>query len=108
MKYASLLFTGLILGCSTPKSDQEIFSEQQRENLEVIVDSVDQPISGLEQNLIDQGLINLEEVIPGIRVELKYSTEDNFFGRDVYGDDRCLPTAGSSRNASQSAGKSSV
>ncbi|WP_289031006.1 M15 family metallopeptidase [uncultured Algoriphagus sp.] len=86
MKYASLLFTGLVFACSTPKSDQEVFSEQQRENLEPLVEKIDEPVSELEQNLIEQGLVNLEEVIPGIRVELKYSTEDNFFGQDVYGD----------------------
>ncbi|MEP1088563.1 M15 family metallopeptidase [Algoriphagus sp.] len=40
----------------------------------------------MEKVLINQGLVNVEEVIPGIKVELKYSTTDNFFGQDVYGD----------------------
>nr|WP_245803621.1 M15 family metallopeptidase [Algoriphagus marinus] len=40
----------------------------------------------LEQQLIAQGLVDLEEYIPGIKVELKYSTTDNFFGQDVYGE----------------------
>ncbi|MEN2281836.1 M15 family metallopeptidase [Algoriphagus sp. SE2] len=40
----------------------------------------------LERQLIDQKLVNVEEVVPGVKVELKYSTEDNFFGQDVYGD----------------------
>nr|WP_225587160.1 M15 family metallopeptidase [Algoriphagus sp. Y33] len=40
----------------------------------------------LEEKLISQGLVDVEEVIPGIKVELKYSTTDNFFGKDVYGD----------------------
>lgn len=40
----------------------------------------------LEQSLIDAGLVDIEEVIPGIFVDLKYSTTDNFFGQDVYGD----------------------
>nr|WP_250161321.1 M15 family metallopeptidase [Algoriphagus algorifonticola] len=44
------------------------------------------PVSELEQRLIDQGLVDLQEYIPGIRVELKYSTTDNFFGQDVYGE----------------------
>ncbi|WP_245756387.1 M15 family metallopeptidase [Algoriphagus ornithinivorans] len=43
-------------------------------------------VSELEQRLIDQGLVDLQESIPGIRVELKYSTTDNFFGQDVYGE----------------------
>ncbi|WP_092894936.1 M15 family metallopeptidase [Algoriphagus aquimarinus] len=40
----------------------------------------------LEMTLRDQGLVNVEEEIPGIMVELKYSTTDNFFKQDVYGD----------------------
>ncbi|RIW16480.1 peptidase M15 [Algoriphagus lacus] len=36
--------------------------------------------------LFAQGLVDIEVAVPGIRVELKYSTTDNFFGRDVYGD----------------------
>ncbi|TXE12689.1 M15 family metallopeptidase [Algoriphagus aquimarinus] len=40
----------------------------------------------LEMTLRGQGLVNVEEVIPGIKVELKYSTTDNFFNQDVYGD----------------------
>ncbi len=41
---------------------------------------------GLEMTLRGQGLVNVEEVIPGIKVELKYSTTDNFFKQDVYGE----------------------
>src|SRR5690554_103578 len=40
----------------------------------------------LEQRLIDAGLVNIKAVLPGVFVELKYSTEDNFFGMDVYGE----------------------
>jgi zinc D-Ala-D-Ala dipeptidase len=43
-------------------------------------------IGHLEQSLKDAGLVDVEEVIPGIFVDLKYSTTDNFFGQDVYGD----------------------
>lgn len=87
MRYLIPIILGFLAGCSSPqKSEQELFSEEQRENLEPLIETFDEPISELEQNLIDQGLVNLEEVIPGIRVELKYSTEDNFFGQDVYGD----------------------
>lgn len=82
----SLLFT---IACSAPKSDQEIFSEKQRESLVEsleVVDTSEVILPELEKTLISQGLIDVEKVIPGIRVELKYSTEDNFFGKDVYGD----------------------
>ena len=40
----------------------------------------------LEEKLLEQGLVDVTQVIPGIQVVLKYSTEDNFFQQDVYGD----------------------
>ena len=82
------LFLALGVACSSPqKSEQELFTEQQREAIEApleVFESVELP--ELEQKLIAQGLVDIEEVIPGVRVELKYSTTDNFFGKDVYDD----------------------
>lgn len=43
-------------------------------------------VGGLEQSLIDAGLVDIEVIIPGVYVDLKYSTTDNFFGEDVYGE----------------------
>jgi len=43
-------------------------------------------VGDLEQSLIDAGLVDVEVIIPGVYVDLKYSTTDNFFGQDVYGD----------------------
>lgn len=40
----------------------------------------------LEQTLRDQGLVNVQELDPSIRVSLAYSTTDNFLKTDVYGD----------------------
>jgi zinc D-Ala-D-Ala dipeptidase len=40
----------------------------------------------LEISLIEAGLVNIKEVIPEVYVDLKYSSTDNFFGKDVYGD----------------------
>lgn len=78
----------LFASCGTSqKSDQEIFSEQQREVLDPVKDiELEVKIPEIEQRLIDQGLVDLEDEIPGIKVELKYSTTDNFFGQDVYGE----------------------
>jgi len=78
----------LTLGCGTSqKSDQEIFSEHQRKVLDPVKDvELEVKTPEMEKSLIDQGLVDLEDEIPGIRVELKYSTTDNFFGQDVYGD----------------------
>lgn len=40
----------------------------------------------LEQAMMKQGLVDVQKVDPSILVELKYSTTDNFVGRDVYDD----------------------
>ncbi len=71
-------------------------TERKTENLEdVLVKEIGETLpqeeanilpQTLEESLIEQGLVDLERYIPGIEVELKYSTEDNFFGKDVYGD----------------------
>ncbi len=78
----------VVAACGTAqKSDQEVFSEQQRKVLDPITDfDPELEKTELEQTLIEQGLVNLEQAIPGIKVELKYSTTDNFFGEDVYGE----------------------
>ncbi len=41
---------------------------------------------GLEVYLKNFGLVNIQEVEPSIRVDLKYSTIDNFVGIDMYSD----------------------
>jgi D-alanyl-D-alanine dipeptidase len=33
----------------------------------------------------DYGLVDIQELAPGVLVELKYSTTDNFVGKDMYG-----------------------
>jgi D-alanyl-D-alanine dipeptidase len=38
-----------------------------------------------EQKMREQGLVNIQEIDPNILVDLKYSTTDNFVGKDVYG-----------------------
>lgn len=78
----------LLAACGTAqKSDQEVFSEQQREVLDPVKDiELESGKTELEEKLVVQGLVNVEEAIPGVKVELKYSTTDNFFGQDVYGD----------------------
>lgn len=39
-----------------------------------------------EATMAKQGLVDLQKVDPTILVDLKYSTTDNFVGKDVYGD----------------------
>ncbi|WP_080058758.1 M15 family metallopeptidase [Spirosoma aerolatum] len=40
----------------------------------------------VEAAMIKQGLVDVQSVDPTILVELKYSTTDNFVGKDVYGE----------------------
>ena len=69
------------------EEEMKIPSESVEIVEEVIVEPIDvESIGDLEQSLIDAGLVNIETEIPGIFVELKYSTTDNFFGQDVYSD----------------------
>jgi zinc D-Ala-D-Ala dipeptidase len=88
MRKIPVILAVLAVACSSPKSDQETFSEQQRDALfeKGETENVGQSLPELEQTLIAQGLVDVEKLIPGIKVELKYSTTDNFFGKDVYGD----------------------
>lgn len=49
------------------------------------------PMSEFEKMFRDSGLVDLAEFIPGIRIDLKYTTRDNFVKADVYGDlDKCF------------------
>ncbi|MEM6265041.1 MAG: M15 family metallopeptidase [Bacteroidota bacterium] len=45
---------------------------------------VSRDTGALEKRMIAQGLVNVQKVNPSIRVLLKYSTSDNFLGKDVY------------------------
>ena len=47
--------------------------------------AVNQPV-GLEKKLITSGLVNISRLDPSISVSLKYSTEDNFLHKNMYGD----------------------
>ncbi len=88
MRQSILGLLVLAASCSSPvKSDQEIFSEQQRKVLDPVKEvELEVPLPELEQKLIEQGLVDVKTVVPSVRIELKYSTTDNFFGKDVYGD----------------------
>ncbi|NOQ73555.1 MAG: peptidase M15 [Crocinitomix sp.] len=42
-------------------------------------------IDTLEQRLIDSGLVNIEDIIPGVLTDVRYSDTNNFMATDVYG-----------------------
>jgi D-alanyl-D-alanine dipeptidase len=80
------------MACQAPRNDElaeslEAWPElSEADTASLDFSSGQQPVGKLEQRLIDAGLVDIKTVIPGIYVELKYSTEDNFFGKDVYGE----------------------
>jgi D-alanyl-D-alanine dipeptidase len=88
LKFAILLLQSIILiSCASERSVDtldEVIEQEIEENL-LLIEEGSKPVI-LEQSLINQGLVDLEGSIAGIRVELKYSTTDNFFGKDVYGE----------------------
>jgi zinc D-Ala-D-Ala dipeptidase len=51
----------------------------------IIIEEPVYVVDTLEQSLIDAGLINVQDSIPGIFVDLRYSTTNNFMNEDVYG-----------------------
>ena len=56
------------------------FSQQLKKS------SINRDLPETEQRMINQGLVDIQKIDAGILVELKYSTTDNFIGKDVYGD----------------------
>jgi zinc D-Ala-D-Ala dipeptidase len=88
----------LLPGCQNPKStDQAIpvdgrasgYAIEKADSVHMNFlsrkDTTEEP-GDLEKSLQAAGLVNIQEVIPDALVELKYSTTDNFFGKDVYGE----------------------
>ncbi len=87
MKRSALLLLTLTIACNAPKSGEEVLSEQRREVLDPIPElDLEVEVPELEKQLLEQGLVDIQSEIPNLRVELKYSTTDNFFGQDVYGE----------------------
>lgn len=85
-----LTFAGAYISCtssSSPTNEPKVFPESRFVS-EVTPEAIPKTgqIPALEQQMIKQGLVNIQNIDPGIRVELKYSTKDNFVGKDVYGD----------------------
>jgi len=72
-----LLF--ITLGCSCQIKEEKTADVPIKGETKVI------EISALEKQMINAGLMNVQEKEPGIIVELKYSTTDNFLNTDVYG-----------------------
>ncbi len=78
-----MISASLLFACG-PDKGSELIVPKATKTPQVEIKTVE--VSPLEQTMIAQGLVNIEELISDVKVELKYSTTDNFFGQDVYGD----------------------
>ena len=77
----------LLVGCQTTTEDTSAgAAEPDSTSMPVAVSSDSLRIDTLEQSLIDKGLVNVQSIDSSIRVDLRYSTTNNFVGVDVYGD----------------------
>lgn len=83
-----------ILGCETKQQKQDNGSTQKNTTAKtedsishIPTEEMDSilPKGKLELKLLDAGLVNVQDSIPQIYVDLKYSSTDNFIGLDVYG-----------------------
>lgn len=91
---ATLLGVLMLFSCGPSGKEVEVLEALQvdgysleKEDSSSFSFSSSQPSPGeLEQRLIDAGLVNIQTILPEIWVELKYATEDNFFGKNVYGE----------------------
>lgn len=86
----SLLF---LSSCNGPQNKDKQDNSADIDTIEVldtvaeIIEEVIPPyiVDTLEQSIIDAGLFNVQDIDSSILVELRYSTENNFMEKDVYG-----------------------
>lgn len=82
------LATLLISSCSNQvpqeKTETLEFASVDTLSYNDLIEKTEMPDT-LEQRLIAHGLVDVQSINPKIRVELKYSTEDNFMRTNVYG-----------------------
>lgn len=93
MKYLAILLF-LTFSCGQPKEEalsaeslgHDVYGlkEEAAESMDFSEDKIG--LTNWDKRFIEAGLVNIQTEIPEIMVDLKYSTTDNFFGRDVYDD----------------------
>lgn len=87
MRILVVLLAFAIVGSSCSPNEVSVIEDEVSfvEELDGFLEE-EKKIPELERQLLEQGLVDIQTVVPTVRVELKYSTTDNFFGQDVYGD----------------------
>lgn len=86
-----LFLACFITSCGSPSGENKSESSDTLPAPEISVEATipsgekDEP-GALELSLIAAGLVDIQSVLPEVFVDLKYSSTDNFFKKDVYGD----------------------
>lgn len=78
--------------CGAPGDEQS--SDQKKEPEAPVTKSDSVPVAktkvadtcALEKTILQAGLVDVETAVPGIFIDLRYSTPQNFMGRDLYGE----------------------
>ncbi|QDH81536.1 M15 family metallopeptidase [Echinicola soli] len=92
--YLFILLISVCVGCNGKKGNQSrLAADKPVEDPFIMVPAsenkkatpLQDSIGQLEKSLIEAGLQNVKSHLPEVYVKLKYSTTDNFFGKDVYG-----------------------
>ncbi|MBK9190836.1 MAG: hypothetical protein IPM77_04600 [Crocinitomicaceae bacterium] len=86
----SLFLIFLIVSCkdTTANESTVILSDTTKDTLPALDSSLVEQvyiIDTLEQSLIAAGLVNVQDSIPEIFIDLRYSDTNNFMHKDVYG-----------------------
>lgn len=81
-----LLITTLISCSNEAEENVQVEDEPKSEIRNSKSEILPPDTCDLEKHLISSGLVNIQKIIPGILIDLRYSTTDNFMGTDVYGD----------------------
>lgn len=92
---STITFLFILSSCTEEPGDTTNNSpSKSSDSVDVIVDTIvsdpipeviPEPPCHWDEYFKDQGLANIQEIDSTIMVELKYSTEDNFMQKDVYG-----------------------
>lgn len=82
-----ILFASCQSGTANDLEKEPIMKENDRIEEPIVLDNFnpDDCIDTLEQNLLDYGLVDIQSLDSTILVDVKYASEDNFLGMNVYG-----------------------
>jgi zinc D-Ala-D-Ala dipeptidase len=87
MTIVVLIILSFAWSCRTKKQSETIHKvDSISTKKDTIIRVLKAIIPQIEQQMIAQGLVNIQSLDSTIMVELKYSTTDNFVHTDVYGD----------------------